>query len=149
MINKRYLLKKLDKNGKAKFIPLEPEINPISGSKTEVTFEVSSKKITLQKNDFIPFDDNSDELTKYNYKSMADISEFLHSDTKIVIIELNKRKAVYNREADKKWNEKNKAKRAYFNKKSNCKSFILKLATDEDLILVREWLSERDSQERV
>ncbi|NHJ00224.1 hypothetical protein ET007_08985 [Lactococcus garvieae] len=61
-------------------------------------------------------------------------------------MELKKRKSVYNREADKKWNDKNKEKRAYFNKKSNCKSFILNLATDEDLIKVREWLSERESQ---
>ena len=146
MINKRYLLKELDKNGKANFIPLEHEINPISGNEKEVTFEVSGSRITLTKNDFTNFDTNSDEFIKCGYKSMADIKDFLYSNRPFIIIELKKRISVYNREADKKWNDKNKEKRAYFNKKSNCKSFILNLATDEDLIKVREWLSERESQ---
>lgn len=60
-------------------------------------------------------------------------------------MENKKRKAVYNREADLRYLESEEAKKNknYLNKKSVTKNFILKSATDEDIILVREWLSER------
>lgn len=63
--------------------------------------------------------------------------------------EPEKRKSNYNLLANRKWNAKNKERRQYLNKKSITKSFIIKLATPDDLELVREWLKERDSQERV
>lgn len=62
-------------------------------------------------------------------------------------MEDKKRKAVYNPKADKLWNEKNKDKRQYLNKKSATKSFILKFATDKDIQLVNDWLNERINQQ--
>lgn len=60
-------------------------------------------------------------------------------------MENKKRKAIYNRKADLRYleSEKAKANKNYLNKKSVAKNFILKSATDEDIILVREWLNER------
>lgn len=60
--------------------------------------------------------------------------------------EPEKRKSRYNLESNRKWNAKNKERRQYLNKKSITKSFIIKLATPDDLELVREWIKERDSQ---
>lgn len=60
-------------------------------------------------------------------------------------MEKRKRKATYNREADLRYLESEKAKKNknYLNKKSVTKNFILKSATDEDIFIVREWLNER------
>lgn len=39
--------------------------------------------------------------------------------------------------ANKKWDEKNKARKLYINKRSTAKSFILNLATEEDLAILK------------
>ncbi|EGO9069259.1 hypothetical protein DW615_13325 [Enterococcus faecalis] len=48
------------------------------------------------------------------------------------------------RKAIKKYEQKNAADKQYRNKKYATKSFILNLATEEDLQLVRSWLKERE-----
>lgn len=48
--------------------------------------------------------------------------------------------------ANKKWDEKNKARKAYINKRSTAKSFILNLATKEDLEKMKEYIAEREKQ---
>ena len=63
-------------------------------------------------------------------------------------MEEKKREAVYNPKADKLWNEKNKQHRQYLNKRSATKNFILKLATNEDIKLVNDWLNERINSEK-
>ena len=57
--------------------------------------------------------------------------------------EKEKRKAVYNREADKKWIEKNKERRYYLNLRASARSFIRKHATDEDIEELKNLISER------
>lgn len=47
------------------------------------------------------------------------------------------------RKANKKYDQNNREARQYRNKKSATKNFILNTATDEDLLLVEEWLNER------
>lgn len=47
------------------------------------------------------------------------------------------------RKAFKKYEQKNPIAKQYRNKKSATKNFILNTATDEDLLLVQEWLNER------
>lgn len=53
------------------------------------------------------------------------------------------------RKAIKKYEQKNTAEKQYRNKKYATKSFITKLATDEDIELVREWLKERENQKDI
>lgn len=48
--------------------------------------------------------------------------------------------------ANKKWDENNKARKLYINKRSTCKSFILNLATEEDLANIEEYVAERRKQ---
>ncbi|WP_274741853.1 hypothetical protein [Lactobacillus gasseri] len=48
--------------------------------------------------------------------------------------------------ANKKWDEKNKARKLYINKRSTTKSFILNLATEEDLANIEEYVTERRKQ---
>jgi len=50
------------------------------------------------------------------------------------------------RQAVKRYEQKNAKAKQYRNKKSATKSFILNLATEEDLQLVEEWLKERENQ---
>ena len=45
-----------------------------------------------------------------------------------------------------KWDEKNKARKLYINKRSTAKSFILNLATEEDLANIEEYVAERRKQ---
>lgn len=45
--------------------------------------------------------------------------------------------------ANKKWNDKNKAKMTYFRRKSDSKNFILKYATEEDLDKTLEYIQQR------
>lgn len=47
------------------------------------------------------------------------------------------------RRANKKWDEQNKARKAYINKRSTSKSFILNLATEEDLDAILSYVKER------
>ena len=47
---------------------------------------------------------------------------------------------------NKKWDEKNKARKLYINKRSTAKSFILNLATEEDLANIEEYVAERRKQ---
>lgn len=47
--------------------------------------------------------------------------------------------------ANKKWDEKNKNRKQYLNKRSTTKSFILNLATQEDLEKIKEYISEREN----
>lgn len=49
------------------------------------------------------------------------------------------------KKANKKWDEKNKARKLYINKRSTTKSFILNLATQEDLEKIKEYISEREN----
>ena len=48
------------------------------------------------------------------------------------------------KKANKKWDEKNKERKAYINKRSGAKSFILKLATQEDLENIKKYIHERE-----
>ena len=50
------------------------------------------------------------------------------------------------RQAVKRYEQKNAKAKQYRNKKSATKSFILNLATEEELQLVEEWLKERENQ---
>ncbi|MBW0441249.1 hypothetical protein [Lactobacillus crispatus] len=47
--------------------------------------------------------------------------------------------------ANKRWDDKNKARKLYINKRSTTKSFILKLATEEDLEQIEKYIEERRS----
>lgn len=45
--------------------------------------------------------------------------------------------------ANKKWDEQNKERKAYINKRSTAKSFILNLAKEEDLDAILSYVEER------
>ncbi|USS87448.1 hypothetical protein M3M39_04830 [Fructilactobacillus hinvesii] len=47
------------------------------------------------------------------------------------------------RKANKKWDEANKIRKQYINKRSTTKSFILKLATEDDLVDIEKYIAER------
>lgn len=47
--------------------------------------------------------------------------------------------------ANKRWDDKNKARKLYINKRSTTKSFILNLATKEDLEQIEKYIEERRS----
>lgn len=47
------------------------------------------------------------------------------------------------KKANKKWNDNNKARMAYLNKRSSAKNFILKLATQEDLKAMEQYIEQR------
>lgn len=49
------------------------------------------------------------------------------------------------KKANKKWDDKNKARKLYINKRSTTKSFILNLATEEDLEQIEKYIAERRS----
>lgn len=57
--------------------------------------------------------------------------------------EEKKRKATYNREADKRWIEKNKERRRYLSLRSNARSFVRNYATEEDLAELEELIAEK------
>lgn len=48
--------------------------------------------------------------------------------------------------ANKRWDDKNKARKLYINKRSTTKSFILNLATEEDLEQIEKYIEERRSK---
>lgn len=48
--------------------------------------------------------------------------------------------------ANKKWDEKNKERKKYIVKRSTCKSFILNLATEEDLENIEQYIADRKNQ---
>ncbi len=50
------------------------------------------------------------------------------------------------KKANKKWDDKNKARKLYINKRSTTKSFILNLATEEDLEQIEKYIEERRSK---
>lgn len=54
-----------------------------------------------------------------------------------------KRKAVYDPEAQKKWNEKNRERRNYISKRGAARSFIRKDATLDDLEELEGLIAER------
>lgn len=54
-----------------------------------------------------------------------------------------KRKAVYNPEANKRWAEKNPEYRKYLSHRSRARSFIREVATDEDLDELQKLIDER------
>lgn len=56
------------------------------------------------------------------------------------------RKAVYNPEADKRWNEKNKEHRNYLSQRSAAKSFIRNRAKLDDLENLEEMIKEKREQ---
>lgn len=57
--------------------------------------------------------------------------------------EAKKREAVYDPEAQKRWNEKNKERRSYLSSRSSARSFIRNKATIEDLQELRAMIEER------
>jgi hypothetical protein len=50
------------------------------------------------------------------------------------------------RKANKKWDEKNKERKSYINKRSTAKSFILNLATQEDLENIEKYVEQRKDE---
>lgn len=48
--------------------------------------------------------------------------------------------------ANKKWDEKNKARKLYINKRSTTKSFILNLATKDDLEQIKKYVQQRENK---
>lgn len=48
--------------------------------------------------------------------------------------------------ANKKWNQNNKERVQYINKRSAAKSFILNLATEEDLKNIEAYIAERKTK---
>lgn len=57
-----------------------------------------------------------------------------------------KREAVYNPEADKRWNEKNKEHRNYLSTRSTARSFIRNRAKLEDLEELESLIKEKRKQ---
>lgn len=51
------------------------------------------------------------------------------------------------KKANKKWDEKNKARKLYINKRSTARSFIKKLATSDDLDELQQLIDERRKEE--
>ncbi|HIZ96375.1 MAG TPA: hypothetical protein H9803_06700 [Candidatus Ligilactobacillus excrementavium] len=51
------------------------------------------------------------------------------------------------KKANKKWDQKNKDRKAYINKRSAARSFIKKLATTEDLDELQQLIGERRKEE--
>ena len=45
--------------------------------------------------------------------------------------------------ANKKWDEKNKERKKYISKRSTAKSFILNLASEDDLELIEKYITQR------
>ena len=60
--------------------------------------------------------------------------------------EKKKRKAVYNREADKKYRENNKEQVRYTTYKSRARAFIRDMIKDEDLAEFNNLMSERNKK---
>lgn len=58
-------------------------------------------------------------------------------------MEDNKRKAVYNKEADKRWKEKNKEHRNYLAGRGAARSFIRNKATLDDLSELEQLIKDR------
>ena len=50
------------------------------------------------------------------------------------------------RKANKKWDEKNKERKSYINKRSTAKSFILNLATQENLETIKKYVEQRKNE---
>ena len=50
------------------------------------------------------------------------------------------------RKANKKWDEKNKERKSYINKRSTAKSFILNLTTQEDLETIKKYVEQRKNE---
>ena len=46
-------------------------------------------------------------------------------------------------EVNKKWNDKNEARKLYINKRSTTKNFILNLAIEDDLEQIEKYIEER------
>lgn len=51
------------------------------------------------------------------------------------------------KKANLKWDENNKQRKQYLNRRSTAKNFILKLATDEDLQMLQEAINTRKKKE--
>ena len=49
------------------------------------------------------------------------------------------------KKANKRWDDKNKARKLYINKRSTTKSFILNFATEADLEQIEKYIEERRS----
>lgn len=49
------------------------------------------------------------------------------------------------KKANKRWDDKNKARKLYINKRSTTKSFILNFATEADLEQIKKYIEERRS----
>lgn len=50
------------------------------------------------------------------------------------------------KKANKKWDDKNKERKSYINKRSIAKNFILKLATAEDLDNIEKYIQQRRNE---
>lgn len=50
------------------------------------------------------------------------------------------------KKANRKWDSKNKTRKLYINKRSTTKSFILNLATEEDLEQIENYIEQRRSK---
>lgn len=61
----------------------------------------------------------------------------------IDMAEEKKRKAVYNPEADRRWNEKNKEHRRYLSARGGARGFIRNRATEEDLDELEALIAQR------
>lgn len=48
--------------------------------------------------------------------------------------------------ANKKWDSQNKERKQYIRNRSGAKSFILKQATEDDLVKIEEYIAERRKQ---
>ena len=60
--------------------------------------------------------------------------------------EKKKREAVYDPEAQKRWEQKNKDKRGRINRKSGAKSFIREDATMDELQELKSLIADRENQ---
>ncbi|MDO4778500.1 MAG: hypothetical protein Q4A42_02975 [Tissierellia bacterium] len=61
---------------------------------------------------------------------------------------MKKRKSLYNKEADKKWIEKNKEHKKYLSYRSTARSFIRNKATLEDLEELEDMIKTRKEELR-
>ena len=66
-----------------------------------------------------------------------------HNNIKILNKVGNKMVSEAKKRANKKWNDKNRARMTYIRRRSDSKNFILKFATEEDLEKTLEYVNQR------
>ena len=77
-------------------------------------------------------------MKKINWDKFLTKAIYTSAFTFLVLSEARKK-------ANKRWDDKNKARKLYINKRSTTKSFILNFATEADLEQIEKYIEERRS----